>query len=724
MTDLKKPGVVFWATVALVVVLMGYLFSCGPAHRLLVWQSLPLHAEDDRAAARVLPGGSARETTSTNSNAPSPDARTVPPELSMELLAVFKQLDEFGRDRVKDAKFVKATFAHPDSPDKEFSEDGWLVAENDEAITLLRDDLIPWTYYRKKSTTIPATWPSKLQLKSVIEIDFASLCMAMCKPEKEREFFRELLAPGPSQRLLVAHAAWKRGQIDIATKVIAAQPQFARDKAAYRNSVMDDLAWLHFLRGVNLLMFADRKQVLPHLRLASRLSPQSDFGTDVNDLASRIERLIADGEKGEVTETDESGLDGAGKAKLYISQLHEVHYLQMGQPAGIAPSIAYNGDQEVEDPPTNKLARLGMVGIPALIDALEDDTPTRSITYPRDYLHERHVLRVSDLAAAVLHALSAGYFETSYQVVKARRHTAVAFSQAEPEVRRAAVQNMRRWYEKNKDLSKDDRMVRLFTDGDADNWITAGRYFLDKNDKRAVAPLLANIREGICRRKADLCELVAEFGDPVAKPVLLEVLNDAENESDRMSAAIGLWELGDASGIPVAIEYVLAEKQPLAHWDVPIWLLIKSRTTEGIDALQTVVASGPIERASEVLFLIEGAITGDSFGSRSSPVGCVEICPLLVAAMQRRELTGNSINGIEKRFKDSAAKTLAVMRQGLDDPEESAYVFLDTQLFNESEPDEAKRDVQIEELKKWYEENKGKLVWDSKARKLLVKPAN
>jgi hypothetical protein len=31
MPDSKKPGVAFWATVGLVVVLVGYPLSCGPA---------------------------------------------------------------------------------------------------------------------------------------------------------------------------------------------------------------------------------------------------------------------------------------------------------------------------------------------------------------------------------------------------------------------------------------------------------------------------------------------------------------------------------------------------------------------------------------------------------------------------------------------------------------------------------------------------------------------
>ncbi len=34
MTDRKKPGIVFWATVVVVVLLAGYVLSIGPAARL------------------------------------------------------------------------------------------------------------------------------------------------------------------------------------------------------------------------------------------------------------------------------------------------------------------------------------------------------------------------------------------------------------------------------------------------------------------------------------------------------------------------------------------------------------------------------------------------------------------------------------------------------------------------------------------------------------------
>jgi hypothetical protein len=56
----------------------------------------------------------------------------------------------------------------------------------------------------------------------------------------------------------------------------------------------EDLAWLHFLRGVNLLMYADRREVLPHLRLVKELSPQGKYAVQAQDLLDSLQRLITE----------------------------------------------------------------------------------------------------------------------------------------------------------------------------------------------------------------------------------------------------------------------------------------------------------------------------------------------------------------------------------------------------------------------------------------------
>lgn len=674
-------------------------------------------------------GTAHRESPSLTSQTPpaatdvtaSPEVQ--PADLPQALIELFEQLDELGRAPVKDAEFVSLILVRDDSPDRQLTEACWKLAESETKIIVLKDDLIPWVYDKRAETTIPSSWhPYAVRLKSVTAADFDAVCLSMVEPKKqpadESERIMPLLdAPGPSHRLLVAHAAWKRSRSDVCRQIMELDPKLLEDMKATGQAVLDDLAWLHFLRGVNLLMFADPRDVIPHLRLAARLSPGAKFGTDIDDLTTRLEKLIAEREQPGTAQIPEAALTDSQKADRYVAQLKDLHCRQWGQPGWINPFVAFAGEQADENPPSQRLLDLEMGAIPALIKALLDDTPTRTVYHWRDFHHSRVVWRVSDFAWTILRGITDREFGN-------RRIVGFTMSSMEPDERQAVIREIEEWYAENKDRSPDDRKYSAFASHDPDDWLTAGRYFLEKQDKRAVTPLLKLIPGARDFSKGQLCELVARFGDQTARPVLADVLKRDTEPADRMSAAIALWAMGDSSGVPVAIDYLKEADQPYGGWETPAWFLVQSHTNDGLEALRSVVIEGPARRASEVMFFIEKAVTGDGPGAGASrePVPSAEICPLLVAAMDRDVPTDGSINGVEIRIKDSAAQSLARLRQGLDDPS-VGFSSVDPELFNQLEPDVKKRDEQIAALKGWYQENKDRLVWDAKQRKLVVKPA-
>jgi hypothetical protein len=77
------------------------------------------------------------------------------------------------------------------------------------------------------------------------------------------------------------------------------------------------------------------------------------------------------------------------------------------------------------------------------------------------------------------------------------------------------------------------------------------------------------------------------------------------------------------------------------------------------------------------------------------------------------------------RIKDIAAKAFVALKAGRNSPVGFGGRFLevDPKLFNELQPEETQRDLQIRFLKEWYEQNKGRLLWDAKNQKLAVKQA-
>ena len=636
-----------------------------------------------------------------------------------ELLALFERIDSLGRQKVHDAKFVSLQLSNAGKPTRQGAETGWLISQDGESVSVLKDDLIQWTYQKDSPTTIPSSWqPAKVKLTSVVDADFESVCKELCRAEDEpvdepKRLRRRFRDPGPSHRLLVAHAAWKRGLAKYCRPILSRDPLYKKDFQKYRSAVLEDLAWLHLLRAVNLLMYADRKDVISHLRLVSKLSPQGKYAAQAKDLLSHLERLIAEEKK--FTETvDEMKLTDSARAEFYISQLKDIRCPQMAQPGFIMPYVAVVDGMPNLNPPPLRLKEMGMTAVPALIKALEDDTPTRTVYHWRDFAQSRLVWRVSDFAWNLLRDITKKEF--GY-----RRVVGFTLGSMKPKEKRQVIEDIEKWYAVSKHLSPDDRMFAFFTSPKPEDWITAGKYFLERKDRCAVAPLLERIPKARSFTKGDLCELVAKFGDPRAKQVIQQVLESASEHSDRLSAAISLWTLGDNSGIPIVVKYVKATEQPYGNWDEPIWFLMRSRSEKGMEALESIVKEAPAQKAGEIIQHILSSITGDLSGEEREPAGCVEVCPVLVAAMGRDEYTGGSINDIKIRVKDSAAKAFVLLKEGTDDPYGGRFARVDPKVFNELELDENKRDEQIKALKDWHEKNKSRLIWDSQKNRLATR---
>ncbi len=357
-----------------------------------------------RAATADPPSPSKPGSSAT---APTPASGQSQP---VDVEALFRQIDELGRPAVRDAKFVKVTFSFGGRANYERARFAWLLGESNKTVTLLEDDLVPWAYKRRGRTTIPSNWePAEVTIKRIEDADFPAYCETLSRPEPpadERARARHSLhAPGPSQKFLTAHAAWQRGLARQAVAILATDPKYREDFGAYRQEVLEDLAWLHFLRGVNLLMFADRKQVLKHLMLVSRISPRGKFAAQANELAGHIGRLIAKAEHAPQSTAPPAGDDEPGAA-VACSAGRRALRSNAAQPGQIVPWIATDHGQPVLLPPTRLLANMGMKVVPLLIDALGDQTPTRTVYHWRDFARSRQVWRVSDFSWVILREIT------------------------------------------------------------------------------------------------------------------------------------------------------------------------------------------------------------------------------------------------------------------------------------------------------------------------------
>lgn len=627
-----------------------------------------------------------------------------------EAKGLFQQLDRLERDKVKNAHFVELLFDHG-------TEQAWLIQENDVEVVVLRNDLLPWTFSKNKPTRIPSSWnPRNITLKEIKPADFEQFCRDLVSRKEKEEPRMRLHGPDVSYRVLMAHAAWKQGLSKYCIPILEGESDYRQDMAAFVKEALDDLAWLHYLRGMNLLMFADRREVLPHLRLAQRIAPDSVHAKAAAELLPQLERMVTEEDRAASSRSapqDFAKLPEELRAKAYIAQLKDLHCVQFAQPGSIMPYVTPIGEELSEDTPSAQLKEMGYAAVPVLIKALEDDTPTRTVYHWRDFSHSRLVWRVSDFAWHILRDISGREFGNQAVV-------GFTYSSMNPDEQRAVREEVRQWYEETKNLSPDDRMMTYFLSDSFEDWVTAANHFLKQKDKRPVPLLLEKLKRVSAFQKGELCEVIAAFGDPSAVGAIREVLKNADEASDRIRAAIALWKLDDDSGVSVAIKYVMAEQQPYGSWDTPIWFLMRCGTDEALASLKKVVTTGKSERASEVIGFMTAAITGDLSGEKREPAGSIKLAEILIGAMDRTEETNMTINDVKFRIKDQAAVAFVVVRDGTDDPFGGRFVRVDPNVFNMVEPDASKRDTQIAVLKQWYAEHQSRLAWDEQKHRMKV----
>src|SRR5262249_23755863 len=90
---------------------------------------------------------------------PADAGRTDDMAVPRDLLDLFKKIDGFGRSDIGKARYVRLTRTRANAENGgEFVENDWGIDENKTTLRVYQKALLPWTYGKESTTTLPASW--------------------------------------------------------------------------------------------------------------------------------------------------------------------------------------------------------------------------------------------------------------------------------------------------------------------------------------------------------------------------------------------------------------------------------------------------------------------------------------------------------------------------------------------------------------------------------------
>ncbi len=95
-------------------------------------------------------------------------------------------------------------------------------------------------------------------------------------------------------------------------------------------------------------------------------------------------------------------VDSSMRARALVFHLEDQNGLQLGQPGG--PDCW--ADPRGAESPAHRLLALGLHAVPALLDAVEDPRPSRTVGFYRDFVFSHRVLPVGEIAWTVLREIA------------------------------------------------------------------------------------------------------------------------------------------------------------------------------------------------------------------------------------------------------------------------------------------------------------------------------
>ncbi len=389
-------------------------------------------------------------------------------------------------------------------------EPGWVIEDNAREVTLLQENLEIATY--RKDAPLPHEWdslkkdhPKNCPLPSeLMEFDFEDFCEDVLKeevPNEKGDHSRSMerighrtwggLSHGVE---LVLKARWclERNHLDTAVKLIALGRRSFESKFEVRTrgervaespferevevSVVENARW-RAVQAANRGIA--RTKLLPMWKLVAEALPESPWRQEAKTLVTLYERQVAeDAVFTDVPAAELTKRDEASQAAYWLQKLRDLDARQWGQPGGVMIPTT-------DESASGHLQRLGWAAVSALIAHLEDESPTRCMSFYRAHIPGSYdLLRVADVCGSLLYSITAKHFPEHQQIYG-------------PERRGRVARDWKRWWDEVGSKGAEKHFLELLEAGPYTYQRTVAADGLLHIDRDRFLPILCKKIEGM-----------------------------------------------------------------------------------------------------------------------------------------------------------------------------------------------------------------------------------
>lgn len=458
-----------------------------------------------------------------------------------------------------------AAWRYPgDGPDAKHYMYGFLLTEQGKQITVLGLNLGTFTY----QVTPPTASKNKRTTSSRVSLtDSATEYLKKLRTPKNDELsdFRRL-----GQRLteraevfVLARACQAAGHKQLAKELVeeaARLPDINTGRPVpigqFQSLLAKDIAHTEMWRAVE--DFGDpqvsRKELLSRFRRIGKHFPQSRHVERAKHTAEILEKMVKeDAARAVAKRKPLENMTQKERIAELIFQLRDQNGVQISQPGSC--DIFFRDDfrsKREKGSPARQLVREGFAAVPQLIEAIDDERFTRSVSCHRDFYFSHYVLRVGDAAIEILSRIADREFSHEINAaVEAKVDRSTIIRQWWRGVRKRGVNNI---------LVEGVSYGRRYAPRQA-------RELIARDPVAALAAIITGKRNAHYREaRQGLIEVAATIYRDRETAELRQAMKDAPKLSARVTAAFALLHREQSDAVPAMI----AEWKQLATRNGPI----------------------------------------------------------------------------------------------------------------------------------------------------------